>query len=434
MDNGIRFLDIRLTPIIDSLYVFHGFTPQQLHFREVMEACISFLNENPRETILMSIKNEGDGLFNFSTFQKSLMSHINSCPEYWYIDTKTPKLKEVRKKIVLIRRYEPTKDEITINVGNDQTEYIGIYWKNSCVVQDVYQLTRMDQHLFIKPTYGVDEDKKWNAMNELFNKSEAYFDNLNREIGYGHSHLIEDDTIENSTFFVNFASGYWNDLSNLTSVVPRIKDVSDFTSRKVKNFMRERVQNGRTNFACIIPMDFPDQKTIDAIIFQTYHRHGLLKRCRILSLYRNEYLYASGADSEVSNKRRGVFTFVGGSHDDDMIWWLIGSAEPGLFWIFHQKQHEYAYGSEVTYDANRNYVYTWEPGTDPDKAGWYIDSNRACTIDDPVSLQNCRIKNYDLKRYLYPAAFTKTSSRRYVFGWKPDEFTVEGKWRFEFLD
>jgi len=432
LEKGIRFLDIRLKHNHSVLNVYHGITNQHLSFQAVINDCIDFLNKNPRETILMSVNDEGEGILNFSTFHQCVKGYIESSPEYWYTGSRIPKLGEVRKKIVLFRRYGFADAEKVFSFEDDITEY-GISWKKSCVVQDEYNLTKLDQHMFIRSSYSLDENKKWDKMTELFDKSEAYFDNLNREIEYGHSWMIENDTIENSTIFVNFASGYWNNI-NTTSVLPLVKDVSNFTGPKVKNFMRERVQNGRTNFACIIPMDFPEEKTIDAIIFQTYHRHGLLKRCRIYSLYRNEYLYASGADSEVSNERRGVFTYVGGSHDDDMIWWLIGSAERGLFWIFHQKQHEYAFGSEATYDANRNYVYTWEPGTDRGKAGWYIDSNRACTIDDPVSLQNCRIKNYELKRYIYPAAFTKTGSRRYVFQWKPDEFTVEGKWRFEFLD
>ena len=71
LDNGIRFLDIRLQPVHATdttkkdLYLVHGAFPVSLtgpkYFEPVLETCYDFLVAHPSETILISLKREGIG-------------------------------------------------------------------------------------------------------------------------------------------------------------------------------------------------------------------------------------------------------------------------------------------------------------------------------------------------------------------------------------
>ena len=60
LDNGIRFLDIRVTykksnSPNDPLQIYHGIINCDISFGDVLNDCVSFLNENPRETIIMLV-------------------------------------------------------------------------------------------------------------------------------------------------------------------------------------------------------------------------------------------------------------------------------------------------------------------------------------------------------------------------------------------
>lgn len=59
LDAGIRFLDIRLSHYQDNLFVHHDVVHMGKCYADVLDACSEFLENNPSETILMSIKDEG---------------------------------------------------------------------------------------------------------------------------------------------------------------------------------------------------------------------------------------------------------------------------------------------------------------------------------------------------------------------------------------
>lgn len=59
---GCRFLDIRCRQVGDLLLLFHGIVPLMGTFADVIAACTTFLRENPGECILMSLRQEGDGV------------------------------------------------------------------------------------------------------------------------------------------------------------------------------------------------------------------------------------------------------------------------------------------------------------------------------------------------------------------------------------
>jgi len=117
LDDGIRFLDIRLqnerTPFLvktGKLQVYHGTYNCYILFDQVLVWCKNFLDKYPSEVILMSIKNEeGDDILNnlFHYFDdtrwKNLFYDGND------FDKRIPTLGEVRGRIVVYSRTNYTR-------------------------------------------------------------------------------------------------------------------------------------------------------------------------------------------------------------------------------------------------------------------------------------------------------------------------------------
>jgi len=119
LDNGIRFLDIRLQPVHATdttkkdLYLVHGAFPVSLtgpkYFEPVLETCYDFLVAHPSETILISLKREGIGNATDEHLAHILDKHyITPHSSKWYTAPWTPYLGAVRGKLILLRRYNTT--------------------------------------------------------------------------------------------------------------------------------------------------------------------------------------------------------------------------------------------------------------------------------------------------------------------------------------
>lgn len=112
LQNGFRFLDIRLALKKEKLYLVHAQAnckqkdgKTNLPFDNIIDVCMRFLKENPSETILMSIKK--DRGFHKDKFAEILLKNYYSRnPDKWYLKNETPKLDDARGKIVLLRRYK----------------------------------------------------------------------------------------------------------------------------------------------------------------------------------------------------------------------------------------------------------------------------------------------------------------------------------------
>lgn len=55
---GVRFLDIRCRHIGDAFVIHHGPVYQELNFTDVLQSVANFLQANPSETVIMSVKEE----------------------------------------------------------------------------------------------------------------------------------------------------------------------------------------------------------------------------------------------------------------------------------------------------------------------------------------------------------------------------------------
>ncbi|KAK2733421.1 hypothetical protein FQN55_003381 [Onygenales sp. PD_40] len=115
LENGVRFLDVRVQPQFpndpekEGLVLVHGAFPVSLtghkYFRDLVSEAESFLKRNPSETLIMSVKREGPGMHTDAQLSRILRDHYARDGSRWYTEPKIPSLGEARGKIVLIRRF-----------------------------------------------------------------------------------------------------------------------------------------------------------------------------------------------------------------------------------------------------------------------------------------------------------------------------------------
>ncbi|KAF2108511.1 hypothetical protein BDV96DRAFT_605573 [Lophiotrema nucula] len=154
LEHGIRLLDIRVQPAhatdIDKkdLALVHGAFPASLtgakYLEPILDTCYEFLQRNPKETIIISLKREGIGSATDEVLSQILDKHyIAPNRERWHTGSTLPYLGDVRGKLVLIRRYN-LHDSLAASshgYGLDATE-----WPDNCAhafhgpfcVQDFY--------------------------------------------------------------------------------------------------------------------------------------------------------------------------------------------------------------------------------------------------------------------------------------------------------
>lgn len=109
---GIRALDIRVESRGDRLKMVHGVAKAfnkrshfsaQMDMEDVLNHCYRFLDENKSETIVFQFKNDSRKEME-KCFDLMLNNYIKKNPEKWFLENRSPKLGEVRGKIVFIRR------------------------------------------------------------------------------------------------------------------------------------------------------------------------------------------------------------------------------------------------------------------------------------------------------------------------------------------
>ncbi|RYN38549.1 hypothetical protein AA0119_g507 [Alternaria tenuissima] len=122
LENGIRFLDIRVQPTHATdaskkdLYLVHGAFPVSLtgpkYLEPILKTCYDFLRENPSETVLVSLKREGVGSATDEHLARVLEEqYITPNARHWYTENAIPYLGAVRSKLVLVRRYNVAQIE-----------------------------------------------------------------------------------------------------------------------------------------------------------------------------------------------------------------------------------------------------------------------------------------------------------------------------------
>ena len=141
LKDGIRFFDIRLKTDRELLSLYHGPMPCNLGFGQVLVWCRDFLEANPSETILMSVKEESGYIWN--NFRNYMSAFLGLFIHSSLITT----IGESRGKIVLFRRFNDKG--LGVNwFGNglkgdawvDNDEFIINYSQEYCIY-DKYKLS-----------------------------------------------------------------------------------------------------------------------------------------------------------------------------------------------------------------------------------------------------------------------------------------------------
>ncbi|MEJ2883555.1 phosphatidylinositol-specific phospholipase C [Pedobacter sp. GR22-6] len=226
LNMGVRYLDIRCRHIDDSFAIHHGAIYQNLNFQDVVNACLNFLNANPTETILMSVKEEYDYSNTTRSFEATFNTYTQQNPGKWDLTDALPNLGALRGKIKLIRRFIGTKginatawaDNTTFDISNS---YGGIR------IQDAYKVTNLAN--------------KWTAVEGLLNAAKN--DSSNK-------------------LYINYASGYQPGIFS----IPNINAVANYVNPKLSQYFTNNA-SGRYG---VIPMDFVDQAKAQLIVNKNF--------------------------------------------------------------------------------------------------------------------------------------------------------------------
>lgn len=240
LKNGVRFLDIRVIHIQGALWTQHG--PFTLHrFKPyVWDTITQFLDKNPNETVIMSLKEE-DNLnphdFWHSTWKSEYYAHPTRGKRFYKgaFDQNTT-LEQVRGKIVLYDRiggYSSFKPNST---------YVD--------VQDEYELKMEFYRIFpsvpfLSSTRGwtYRYDLKWNHVN-------------------GYLEQAKKNTPKQ--FWVNYLNANYNGF--------KVDNNADYQNPKMKAWF---IRNKAHAFGSIIIMDFPQNNQIQTLIDHSMRHYGI---------------------------------------------------------------------------------------------------------------------------------------------------------------
>ncbi|KKK20623.1 hypothetical protein ARAM_000183 [Aspergillus rambellii] len=177
--NGVRFFDIRVQPQYpedpakDELILVHSVFPISLtgskYFRELMREVNDFLEQNPSETLVMSLKREGPGTHTDEQLSRILHDHYARPDSRWYTDPKIPTLGEARGKVVLVRRFNILEGLKDVHGGGRGWGINATGWADNCAnatcpsgqicIQDFYEVMET-QNIEKKIGYVVDQCKR----------------------------------------------------------------------------------------------------------------------------------------------------------------------------------------------------------------------------------------------------------------------------------
>jgi len=371
LEKGIRFLDIRCKVRDNKFKLYHGSASQGLEFeKDVLKICYKFLNENKNEFIILSVREEDDDRSIKAKYDQMLRDYVsNGDNSKWYTRDDIPKLSEVRGKIVLVNRsssYAMSWYKFNIQDSSD-------------IDCDSSSISPIHPH---KPII----DWKWKKITDHFKTAQS--------------------NTTGKSFMLNFASGYWRCWRHQFSI-PDIEAISDKINPKLQKYFKEL---NHFDWACIVAMDFPTEKTIMEIIEQSLKRFDAFPGylCRIKSVYHNEFLYA--ADYKPFDKdRRQIFTWRPGTQVQQDIWRII-PIENNEVYIFNEYQKEYLYAVNSYFDSSRRKVACWRKGSIPDRAIWKLTE---------YSNDYVEICNKETGEYLYSADYKPfDKDRRRVFTYR----------------
>jgi len=226
LNAGVRFVDIRCRHLNNAFVIHHGSVYQNANFDDVLNAVISFLNTNPSECVMMSVKEEYNASGNTRTFEQTFDSYVAKNPSKWNLSSSIPTIGSAKGKITLFRRFGANSipKGIDASVWPDNTSFT----YGALSVQDNYVVS--------------DNNTKWNQITNQFSNAHNSSDN---------------------TLYINFCSGYKPGLFGIPNI-PAV--ANDINSRLVTYFSTATF--GRKG---VVLMDFVDANRCTLVYNTAYH-------------------------------------------------------------------------------------------------------------------------------------------------------------------
>lgn len=171
---GIRLFDIRLYKSGKDFYLCHSladcFTDSnkktKLKFDDVLSDFREFLNDNPEETLIVSVKQDR-GIMNRWFFPAFFERYIVGNEKEWYLKNENPTLKECRGKMVMMRRCK-----IFPWWGKDKACGLDFsHWKDqgSKHKEKIYPvIINKKQRAVVQDRYGLAPQRKWEKCEKPF--------------------------------------------------------------------------------------------------------------------------------------------------------------------------------------------------------------------------------------------------------------------------
>ncbi|MBB5636802.1 1-phosphatidylinositol phosphodiesterase [Pedobacter cryoconitis] len=226
---GVRFLDVRCRHINNTFAIHHDLVYQNLNYSDVLKACIDFLNANPSETIIMSVKEEYTATGNTRSFEDTFDAYVQENASKWDLGTGISKISALRGKIKLLRRFSSGKAK-----GIDATQ-----WADNTT----FDISNPAANLKIQDEYRVaNTDAKWTRIRTLLDA--AHQDTSNR-------------------LYINFGSGY----KPLIFGIPDIRTVNNFINPKITAFFGGN-PSGKYG---VMPLDFVTSDLARGIIKSNFN-------------------------------------------------------------------------------------------------------------------------------------------------------------------
>lgn len=164
---GVRLFDIRLYSKGGDFYLCHAIADcfedeaktKKLTFDTLLDMFGSFLRENPRETLVLSIKLDR-GIQNKAFFTAFYEKYIEGNEEKWFLENRNPRLSECRGKMVLMRRCKRKRSFLKREVcGMDFS-----FWKDQDSKKKFHPLPLkkpVGYTAMIQDRYGLSYEDKW---------------------------------------------------------------------------------------------------------------------------------------------------------------------------------------------------------------------------------------------------------------------------------
>ncbi len=178
LNMGVRFLDIRLTKKDNEFYLVHSLADcysdkektKRMPFSEVLDVCKNFLKDNPKETLIISIKQDR-GIINRWFFPPFYDKYIKGDESGWYLKNRVPTLGECRGKLVLMRRCRVWKSFCKTADGGLNFSF----WPDQARKKMTAKRVKLNKETvaLVQDRYGLDPERKWQCTKHYLDIAET---------------------------------------------------------------------------------------------------------------------------------------------------------------------------------------------------------------------------------------------------------------------